>query len=249
MAKSAGGLVAKGKGQPTKQTTKTTMKPSTKQTKPKSEEKPSFETVRTYQDLINANVAYLQGHLDDTPYHHGKVDEETIPLLGDLVKLNRRGFVSVEGQPGVHELGFVKETWPCGNGLGKVCGNWWYEIDKKPYIVGLMQKVHFPQFKKFMRSHSYSYHYMIEGSDVSTFPTDQFNLTRERVHKYKEALKRVPWTDYTNVWFGEGSRIRDFPADMQKMINKEAFCVLIAGNTYNEGSTEKLLLDFYKSLA
>lgn len=72
MAKSTGGLVAKGKGQPTKQTTKTPVKPTTNQTKPKTPVKPSFETVRTYNDLINANVAFLQGHLDDTPYHGGK---------------------------------------------------------------------------------------------------------------------------------------------------------------------------------
>ena len=249
MAKSTGGLVTKGKGQPTKQTKpKTAVKPKTPM-KPKNAEKPSFETVRTYQDLINANVAYLQGHLDDAPYHGGKVDEETIPLLGDLVKLNRRGFVSVEGQPGVHDLFFVDKTWPCGNGRGKVCGNWWYEADKKPYIVGLMQKKHFPQFQKFMRSHSYSYHYKVYGANISTFPTDPYNLTRERAHKYKEALKRLPWDEFTSFHSGDDSRILDFPPDMQKMINKEAYCVTIAGSTYNEGSPEKLLLDFYKSLA
>lgn len=238
MAKSAGGLVAKGKGK-----TKTT----TKQTKPKSEEKPSFETVRTYQDLINANVAFLQGHLDKTPYHDGEVDKETVPLLGDLVKINRRGFVSLNGQPGLYEHGFIKDTWPCG---GKTCGDWWYEDYQKPFIDGLMKKVDLPQFQKFMKQYADSYYYKVHGTDISTFPFYPYNLTRGRSHKNKAMLKSTPWEEDTHVHSGdEGNPIHYFSSDIQRIINKEAYWVTIAGSTYNEGSTEKLLLNFYRSLA
>jgi hypothetical protein len=46
-----------------------------------------FQDVKTYRDLQDSNILFLEGGLNRTPYHHGSVDPETIPLLNDLVNI------------------------------------------------------------------------------------------------------------------------------------------------------------------
>ena len=40
-----------------------------------------FEKVSTFSDFLAANLAFLNGEVDQTPYHSSPVDEETIELL------------------------------------------------------------------------------------------------------------------------------------------------------------------------
>jgi hypothetical protein len=61
--------------------------------------KPNYSKMKTFQQLCDSNVAFLNGEYDETFYHNGPVDDETIPLLDDLKRINKLGFISMEGQP------------------------------------------------------------------------------------------------------------------------------------------------------
>jgi methylenetetrahydrofolate reductase (NADPH) len=47
-------------------------------------------------------VKYLQGNLDRLPWSEGKITEETDSIKADLLKLNSRGFLSINSQPAVN---------------------------------------------------------------------------------------------------------------------------------------------------
>lgn len=60
---------------------------------------PNYSKMKTFDELCNSNVEFLNGKYTETFYHLGPVDEETIPLLDDLRRINKLGFFSTEGQP------------------------------------------------------------------------------------------------------------------------------------------------------
>jgi hypothetical protein len=61
--------------------------------------KPNYSKMKTFQQLCDSNVAFLNGEYGETFYHNGSVDDETIPLLDDLKRINKLGFISMDGQP------------------------------------------------------------------------------------------------------------------------------------------------------
>lgn len=73
--------------------------------------------IKTFEDLIEENIRFLKGEVGATCYHGGPICDETIPLVDDLITLNKLGFYSTCGQPAVRE---------------KNC-------QQRPFIEGLMQ--------------------------------------------------------------------------------------------------------------
>ena len=60
-------------------------------------EKILYREATTFKNLVCLNIAFLKGILNGTPYHHGPIDDETIPLLSQLIQLNKKGFLSTNG--------------------------------------------------------------------------------------------------------------------------------------------------------
>jgi hypothetical protein len=87
----------------------------------------SFETARTYQDVVDANVAFVVGDLQETPYHHGPLDEESEPLRDDLVAINAAGAVTVNSQPAAYDI-----TWNAAVG--------WRFWRQRPYLEFYVHK-------------------------------------------------------------------------------------------------------------
>lgn len=55
--------------------------------------------VKTFGDMLEINVKFLKGEIPLSFSVWDPIDSETIPLLGDLIKLNTYGFLTTEGQP------------------------------------------------------------------------------------------------------------------------------------------------------
>jgi hypothetical protein len=70
----------------------------------------NWKKVSTFDALNEEVIAFLEGKRRETPWHGGPVDEETIPLLGDLIELNKLGFISTEGQPDEYTKGVYRTT-------------------------------------------------------------------------------------------------------------------------------------------
>lgn len=57
----------------------------------------------TEEILVNNVIRFLQGDLYASIWHYGPLEIETAPLKDLLVEVNRSGFISTNGQPGVDE--------------------------------------------------------------------------------------------------------------------------------------------------
>jgi hypothetical protein len=77
--------------------------------------------VDTYRKLQRSTIGFLKGKIGTTMFHAAPLDNETIPLMNDLVLINQLGFVSMEGQPGICEY----------NIPGKIS-----DIEQVSYIMG-----------------------------------------------------------------------------------------------------------------
>jgi len=60
-------------------------------------------SIKLFSDLISTNISFLKGEIYATPYALGPISQETLPLLQDLIEINKFGFISTGGQPAVCE--------------------------------------------------------------------------------------------------------------------------------------------------
>lgn len=147
-----------------------------------------FNSIQSYKNLIDVNVAFLQGKVSKTPYLLAPVDTQTVPQLDHLIKINKAQFLSIEGQPALKTTKFVSKTWQ--NQRGQQEGNWWYSMEQKPYISGFLPKKDLLSFIYFMKDHPEYYYQVIIHTQpsqllFSTFPTSPYNVTRQKSHKQK----------------------------------------------------------------
>lgn len=58
---------------------------------------------RSWDDLTEATIDFLEGRLDKSPSHYSPPAEETSGLVGSLAGMNRAGFLTMSSQPGLME--------------------------------------------------------------------------------------------------------------------------------------------------
>ncbi|KAH7418732.1 hypothetical protein BKA64DRAFT_763361 [Cadophora sp. MPI-SDFR-AT-0126] len=58
-----------------------------------------WRTAKNFSDLITLDRKFLLGQIPETPYHHGQIFEETIPLVPGLLKLHDFGLFTIDSQP------------------------------------------------------------------------------------------------------------------------------------------------------
>lgn len=224
-----------------------------------------FSKVKTYKDLLDANVAFLEGKLETTPYHYGPVDEETKPLLEDLIKLHSYGFFSVASQPSKKDKEeYVDKTWYIH---GEKQGNWWYTSEQIPCIEGYIPKTQIDEFYKFISKHRKDYYFEVyeftrrKGTILTCFEsyveteylrgnfpnhTKYYNITREKSHKDRNQLKNEHWEDYTNLPLRTNDYY-DFTGydNIDNILIPNTYKIVICGKKYGEGTVIDLLLKFY----
>lgn len=59
--------------------------------------------VKTWQDLCDTNIDFLQGKQNETFYHGAPIDGETNLILDKLIQLNSNGFFTNNSQPYVNK--------------------------------------------------------------------------------------------------------------------------------------------------
>lgn len=52
-----------------------------------------YSKVKTWQDLCDTNIDFLQGKQDETFYHLSPTNEETDTILNKPIQLNSNGFL------------------------------------------------------------------------------------------------------------------------------------------------------------
>jgi hypothetical protein len=150
----------------------------------KTDPKKLFSMARTFDDLIELNVAFLRGRIIQTPYHLAPIDQETIPLVKDLVDLHLQGRVlTLQGQPGICEQ-----------------GDWGFS-EQRPYLCGFVDEATLTKILRHLRKHPKKFAYRfcnVSNNEIIRNFYTPLNVTRQRGKADKE------WELYTNVWFNDG---------------------------------------------
>lgn len=208
-----------------------------------------YKNVTTFQQLLDLNVRYLRGEKIVTPYHFDSVDEETLPLLDRLVRINKAGFLSVEGQPAmkIREHGTF---W--GNRTPK-----YTDTLQRSFIVGIVQCHIAARLAAFLRTQPvfFSMNNIKPFFRIaSTFPAERLVLTRWRACTVQEDLRNESWKDHTIYHPRKNSdtAIRDFLNFPEKypriagMLERSGVHVVIACPSFGVGSVEDVLLKFFE---
>jgi hypothetical protein len=219
----------------------------------------TFRKITTFQELIDANVQFLEGKIHRTPYHCAPVDDETLPMIDDLVKLNKLGCITITSQPAVDETYYKNQKW--------------LQLQQKSFLEGYMPISVLCPFIQFMSTYDQEYSYKIytikKISGIKKWLYKLFNLSDIQVKLYLEHSKCVhenltrerrtefgqnkitkfTWINYTNI-----HQDSNMPYDFEGLPNIEPIVVekmikfFIYSNEYNKGCVEKLLLKFFKNL-
>jgi hypothetical protein len=165
-----------------------------------------FKCARTYEELLKLNVNFLQGRIFATPYHHGKIDEETVPLVTNLVALHKQAkMMTIEGQPGI-----------CNKGA-------WGVSEQRPYLCAFVQKKTMMAILCYVKAWPTKFIYTFTNGAHREVKTNMFiksfNVTREKglvdtrwklkkniwsdenFEEYTELVKNYPHVDFQNVWY------------------------------------------------
>jgi hypothetical protein len=194
----------------------------------------------TFDDLIKYNLKFLNGELQETFYHSGPVDPETVPLLGKLKTINSFGFFSLEGQPSLCDKPkFVSKTWV--NNAGEKQGNWWYKAEQKSYICGFIEESDKNEnLLKYLLNNDKIYINISRknGNYFTNFP-GKYNVTRESTSTVSQYDGWSKWILHSNIQ--DKHQFDDF----NLQIFKNCLYICISVKNYCKDSVEDVLLDYY----
>ena len=172
----------------------------------KKQKKNVFRCARTYEELLKLNVKFLQGKISATPYHHGKIDEETVPLVKNLIALHKQAkMMTIEAQSGI-----------CDQGA-------WGVSEQRPYLCAFVQKKTMMEILRYIRAWPTKFVYTFTNGALRKVRTNMFsksfNVTREKgpgktqwelktnlwsdenFEEYAELVKEYPHVNFQNVWY------------------------------------------------
>jgi hypothetical protein len=182
-----------------------------------------FQSVRTYEDLLKVNVRFLQGRIHSTPYQLAPVDAETVPLLGNLTDINRRGFFSFEGQPTMRSD---------------------LEI-KRGYIIGFVPTRTFDAFlSRFLRQ-DVAYKVEVPDGDGTLMFHNFADFTKPNVVTWEKRNGR--WVSYTAIMNestrdAELSAYDEYPA-IKNILSRDCVMMSLIQSSETSPTVESVLQD------
>lgn len=212
-----------------------------------------FGGVFTYADFVATGVAFVKNRLSRTPVYFGRLGEEAAPLLGDLVKINEAGVVTVDGQVGENEI-------------HRMDNGEWYESQQKSYLIMWMTKRMAAAFVRYAdRERPTGLVYVVRDPDTGRVEKigmpgkyrgedDDFvyNVTRVRSAPTRVGLRWQAWETPTNLWHNDDDMIApckeydEFPNIMELVARRGAY-VELSIDKYGSGSVEDVLLKFLRT--
>lgn len=194
-----------------------------------------YEEASTFKNLLYLNIAFLKGIVNLTPYHGGPTDKQTTPLLSQLIKLNKKGFLSTNGQ-----VGIISDF---TNPLDGV----YYQENQKSFIRGYMHRSLSDKLEQFIQDKPF---YMLIINNKSTvynsIPVPKYNLTRY----INLEDPNEPYDEHKNIWKGRHFPYHEFERYKVNSLLKEDYVLVeVYSKVYGEGySAEQLLIDFFESI-
>ena len=163
-----------------------------------------WKSIRSFDDLLIANVAFLEGKLQQTPYHFGPIFTETTSIVMDLIRLHTgHRMVTINSQPAACDKEhFIKDTWTDPQ-TGEIQGNWFTQSQQRSYLEALVEASTYDRWLTQLEKHSSQIMYVITDIKAakrryhSNFEQPRFLVTQSKEYKRKSQAKNAPWREIT----------------------------------------------------
>ena len=218
----------------------------------------AYKAANTYQDLCDINVKFLEGVYDHTAYHGSPVCSETIPLLGDLRKLNALGMHTLCGQPTSSAFTEVESS----DARVKLlrCHQ------QRAYMEGFVENKHTHALKEYLDKSDTVYYSILypDNNRDTNFPYGKegyYPLHREAHITLPDTKELYDHIEDTIVWtegLCGGAAIGDWVIDdmedkeflvengvKESLLDDCAVVVLAVRDYKSPVSLEKLMIDFF----
>ena len=70
----------------------------------------AYSSVKYFDDLLKINIKYLNGVYDETCYHYGNINMDTLSIIDELKVINRLGFYTINTQLSSQHIDWVKNS-------------------------------------------------------------------------------------------------------------------------------------------
>ena len=216
-------------------------------------------SIKSFPELINTNIGFLKGEIYATPYHGAPIDRETLPLLQSLIEINKFGFISTGGQPAVCEYYYKSPLLESqvdfsNQVIAKLFteypDGYYFADEQNGHIEGFLQRdmamdlIGFVSQRKDVNIHAHDFK---TSSVLYTNTPHGFYHSRTKISKSLCDFDSTPW----KIFVEDGTMavdILDAYKDYPRIIKILDDCVGINmyTKTFEEGSPESVLLDFFK---
>ena len=134
------------------------------------------------------NQKFLLGEIPETPYHGGKIDDETIPLVESLLRIHDFQLLTDCSQPYEYQRPYK-------------FSDGWAEYEQRPYVSFTMPGLH-GRSLEFFASLKHRPEIMVHACKLDPFRVlpgsdDEVTVTRRRMAKTAESLSSTEWVGLT----------------------------------------------------
>lgn len=147
-----------------------------------------WQSLTTYQEMLQENVDYLRGKREQSFCYAGPIDDETYPLVPNLIRLHERGFLSTGSQPAVDELVHYKNT--------RLNYKSWLHLQQRAFVEFFCshEERYIQLVQKFLAdAKTYKVHMTRIFYDDTIANFDYFRLTRSKVGNTYDECKKSRW--------------------------------------------------------
>lgn len=142
-----------------------------------------WKKAKTFKEAQKLIIDFLEGECRETPWHFDTIDEETIPLVESLININKKGFITLSGQPGT-----------C---LGKtdIKTGEKYTEEQRGYIEGFIKN---EKVKKFIDNLEKTGKVIVYAERLDAIYLSEIKIEAENRIPLTVEIDETSKTDYTN---------------------------------------------------
>lgn len=152
-----------------------------------------WKDCQTFKQLQSAMVLFLEGKCPTTIWYGAPVNDETIPLMSDLIEIVKRGFVTIEGQPGT----ILEKKIGIKSDFGKIGEK--YTEKQRGYMSGYMLNALCDGFINKLRKSKKVFVYREKLNAIELFGTKPADIEEDRYITLTQEISKTKTENFTKL--------------------------------------------------